>query len=69
MTLTSPSAISTMVASAKNGGFNTLPAQVRGRGDAYFQHGIEPRPAALAAQIATVNQIAGAHPLWAGIGA
>ena len=34
MTLTSPSAIATMVASAKNGGFNTLPAQVRGRGDA-----------------------------------
>jgi uncharacterized lipoprotein YddW (UPF0748 family) len=49
-TLTSPSAIATMVAAAKNGGFNTLLVQVRGRGDAYFQRGIEPRPASLAAQ-------------------
>jgi uncharacterized lipoprotein YddW (UPF0748 family) len=49
-TLNSPAAISTMVAAAKNGGFNTLLVQVRGRGDAYFQQGLEPRPAALAAQ-------------------
>src|SRR3954465_11880817 len=49
-TLTSPAAIATMVNAAKNGGFNTLLVQVRGRGDAYFQQGIEPRPAALAAQ-------------------
>jgi uncharacterized lipoprotein YddW (UPF0748 family) len=49
-TLTSPSAIATMVASAKAGGFNTLLVQVRGRGDAYFQHGIEPRPPVLSAQ-------------------
>lgn len=49
-TLTSPSAIATMVAAAKHGGFNTLLVQVRGRGDAYFQQGIEPRPASLAAQ-------------------
>src|SRR5580765_4124656 len=49
-TLTSPSAIATMVTAAKNGGFNTLLVQVRGRGDAYFQQGVEPRPAALAAQ-------------------
>jgi uncharacterized lipoprotein YddW (UPF0748 family) len=49
-TLTSPAAIAAMVAAAKNGGFNTLLVQVRGRGDAYFQQGIEPRPAALAAQ-------------------
>lgn len=49
-TLTSPSAIATMVAAAKAGGFNTLLVQVRGRGDAYFQNGIEPRPPALAAQ-------------------
>ena len=48
-TLTSPSAIATMVSAAKNGGFNTLLVQVRGRGDAYFQQGIEPRPASLAA--------------------
>ena len=49
-TLTSPSAIATMVAAAKNGGFNALLVQVRGRGDAYFQQGLEPRPASLAAQ-------------------
>jgi uncharacterized lipoprotein YddW (UPF0748 family) len=47
-TLTSPSAIATMVDAAKAGGFNTLIVQVRGRGDAYFQRGIEPRPAQLA---------------------
>jgi uncharacterized lipoprotein YddW (UPF0748 family) len=49
-TLTSPAAIATMVSAAKAGGFNTLLVQVRGRGDAYFQQGVEPRPAALAAQ-------------------
>lgn len=49
-TLTSPAAIATMVSAARRGGFNTLLVQVRGRGDAYFQQGIEPRPAALAAQ-------------------
>ena len=48
--LSSPAAVATMVASAKAGGFNTLLVQVRGRGDAYFQGGIEPRPAALASQ-------------------
>ena len=63
-TLTSPSAIATMVAAAKNGGFNTLLVQVRGRGDAYFQQGIEPRPASLAAQPAfdpLATTIAKAH--------
>jgi len=49
-TLTSPASIETMVDAAKSGGFNTLIVQVRGRGDAYFQRGIEPRPAALASQ-------------------
>jgi uncharacterized lipoprotein YddW (UPF0748 family) len=49
-TLTSPSAIATLAASAKAGGFNTLLVQVRGRGDAYFQGGSEPRPAALVSQ-------------------
>jgi uncharacterized lipoprotein YddW (UPF0748 family) len=49
-TLTSPASIATMVDAAKSGGFNTLIVQVRGRGDAYFQRGIEPRPAALASQ-------------------
>jgi uncharacterized lipoprotein YddW (UPF0748 family) len=63
-TLTSPAAIATMVTAAKNGGFNTLLVQVRGRGDAYFQQGIEPRPAALAAQPAfdpLATTIARAH--------
>jgi len=63
-TLTSPAAIATMVSAAHAGGFNTLLVQVRGRGDAYFQNGLEPRPAALGAQpafdpLATV--IARAH--------
>jgi len=49
-TLTSPAAIATMVSSAKAGGFNTLLVQVRGRGDAYFQKGLEPKPPSLDAQ-------------------
>jgi uncharacterized lipoprotein YddW (UPF0748 family) len=49
-TLTSPAAIGAMVAAAKAGGFNTLLVQIRGRGDAYFQHGLEPRPPSLDAQ-------------------
>jgi len=49
-TLASPAAIATMVDAAKAGGFNALIVQVRGRGDAYFQNGIEPRPSALASQ-------------------
>jgi uncharacterized lipoprotein YddW (UPF0748 family) len=49
-TLTSPEAVRTLVAAARAGGFNTLLVQVRGRGDAYYQGGLEPRPAALAAQ-------------------
>jgi uncharacterized lipoprotein YddW (UPF0748 family) len=47
-TLTSPSAIAAMVSAAKASGFNTLLVQVRGRGDAYYQGGLEPRPPALA---------------------
>jgi uncharacterized lipoprotein YddW (UPF0748 family) len=49
-TLTSPAAVASMVDAAQAGGFNTLIVQVRGRGDAYFLGGVEPRPAALAAQ-------------------
>src|SRR3954468_10593298 len=48
-TLTSPAAIATMVDAAKAGGFNTLLVQIRGRGDAYYQPGLEPRPASLSA--------------------
>jgi uncharacterized lipoprotein YddW (UPF0748 family) len=38
------------VASAKQSGLNTLLVQVRGRGDAYFLNGVEPRPASLSSQ-------------------
>lgn len=46
--LTSPEAISTMVRSAHENGFNTLLVQVRARGDAYYAAGLEPRGVGLA---------------------
>lgn len=49
-TLTSPDAIAELVQTAQAGGFNTLVVQVRGRGDAYYQSTLEPRPGALAAR-------------------
>jgi uncharacterized lipoprotein YddW (UPF0748 family) len=49
-TLVSPKAIATMVDAARAGGFNTLLVQIRGRGDAYYRGGREPRASALAAQ-------------------
>jgi uncharacterized lipoprotein YddW (UPF0748 family) len=49
-TLTSPMAVETMVDAAKASGFNTLLVQVRGRGDAYYQNGLEPRPAPLTSE-------------------
>ncbi|HEX7086237.1 MAG TPA: family 10 glycosylhydrolase [Vicinamibacterales bacterium] len=48
--LTTPAAIDALVASARTSGFNTLLVQVRGRGDAYFTGGLEPRADALAGQ-------------------
>jgi len=48
--LTSPQAIDDMVTAAQQSGFNTLLVQVRGRGDAYFLNGVEPRPASLSSQ-------------------
>jgi uncharacterized lipoprotein YddW (UPF0748 family) len=48
--LTTRGAITAMVSSARENGFNTLLVQVRGRGDAYFNGGLEPRAAALASQ-------------------
>ena len=48
--LTSPASIETLVSSAKEHGFNTLLVQVRGRGDAYYRGGLEPRPADLVRQ-------------------
>jgi uncharacterized lipoprotein YddW (UPF0748 family) len=46
-TLTSPAAIARMVASAKDGGFNTIIVQVRGRGDAYYASTLAPRASEL----------------------
>lgn len=63
--LGSRDSIATLVRSAKEHGFNTLLVQVRGRGDAYYSGGIEPRAAELARQgdtfdpLATVLTIAG----------
>jgi uncharacterized lipoprotein YddW (UPF0748 family) len=48
--LTSPASISSLVRSARDAGFNTLLVQVRGRGDAYYSAGIEPRPDGLLRQ-------------------
>jgi uncharacterized lipoprotein YddW (UPF0748 family) len=48
--LTSPQAVEEMVIAARQSGFNTLLVEVRGRGDSYFQGGIEPRPSVLVAQ-------------------
>ena len=42
-TLTSPSAVETMVSAARSSGFNTLLVQIRGRGDAYYANALEPR--------------------------
>jgi uncharacterized lipoprotein YddW (UPF0748 family) len=48
--LTSPDSIVRMVNVARDAGFNTLLVQVRGRGDAFFRSGIEPRASILASQ-------------------
>ncbi|MCH7857316.1 MAG: family 10 glycosylhydrolase [Gemmatimonadetes bacterium] len=42
-TLVHPDSVRAMVARAADAGFNTLLVQVRGRGDAYYSDGIEPR--------------------------
>ncbi len=42
-TLVHPDSVRAMVARAAGAGFNTLLVQVRGRGDAYYSGGIEPR--------------------------
>ncbi len=41
--LASPESIASLVRSARDHAFNTLLVQVRGRGDAYFNNGVEPR--------------------------
>jgi len=48
--LASPESIATLVRSAKDDGFNTIFVQVRGRGDAYYAGGPEPRAAELLRQ-------------------
>jgi uncharacterized lipoprotein YddW (UPF0748 family) len=55
--LTNPRNIATLVASAREHGFNTLLVQVRGRGDAYYLGGIEPRPADLRSQLDTFDPL------------
>jgi uncharacterized lipoprotein YddW (UPF0748 family) len=47
-TLESPATVAAMVSGAAAAGFNTLIVQVRGRGDAYYSGGLEPRPPSLA---------------------
>jgi len=63
--LTSPESIAKLVRSARDHGFNTLLLQVRGRGDAYYRGGAEPRPADLAPQPDSFDPLAtairGAH--------
>jgi uncharacterized lipoprotein YddW (UPF0748 family) len=56
--LTSPATIDAMVEAARAGGFNTLLVQVRGRGDAYYRHGSEPRAAALQSQPSSFDPLA-----------
>jgi uncharacterized lipoprotein YddW (UPF0748 family) len=41
--ITSPEKVSTLIRLAKEGGFNTLLVQVRGRGDAYYDSDLEPK--------------------------
>lgn len=65
--LGSPDSISTLVRSAKLAGFNTLFVQVRGRGDAYYAGGVEPRAAELLRQPETFDPLE--HVLRAAHGA
>jgi uncharacterized lipoprotein YddW (UPF0748 family) len=55
--LTSPERITALVRHARDNGFNTLLVQVRGRGDAYYRHGLEPIPADLARQPASFDPL------------
>jgi uncharacterized lipoprotein YddW (UPF0748 family) len=55
--LASPESIAALIRSAREHGFNTLLVQVRGRGDAYFSNGIEPRAAELHRQPASFDPL------------
>jgi uncharacterized lipoprotein YddW (UPF0748 family) len=63
--LASPESIGTLLRSAKDHGFNTLFVQVRGRGDAYYSGGPEPRAPELFRQPDSFDPLAtvveGAH--------
>ena len=56
--LTSSQSIATLVASARDHGFNTLLVQVRGRGDAYYLGGVEPRAPELQRQPGNFDPLA-----------
>lgn len=56
--LTTPEQIATLVRSARDHGFNTLLVQVRGRGDAYYLGGLEPRATDLLRQPETFDPLA-----------
>lgn len=56
--LTTPERIATLVRHARDNGFNTLFVQVRGRGDAYYRHALEPIPADLLRQPAAFDPLA-----------
>jgi uncharacterized lipoprotein YddW (UPF0748 family) len=56
--LTSRESIASLVRHARENGFNTLFVQVRGRGDAYYRHALEPVPAALERQPASYDPLA-----------
>jgi uncharacterized lipoprotein YddW (UPF0748 family) len=66
--LVSPESITALVKSAREHGFNTLLVQVRGRGDAYFVDGVEPRAADLRRQPATFDPLATVLSAAAGAG-
>ena len=55
--LASPRTVLSVVETAKEGGFNTLIVQVRGRGDAFYISRQEPRPPLLANQPATFDPL------------
>jgi uncharacterized lipoprotein YddW (UPF0748 family) len=56
--LTTPAAITSLVTTAYQQGFNTLLVQVRGRGDAYYTTPLEPRSTDLARQAASFDPLA-----------
>ena len=56
--LSSPESIESLVAAARQNGFNTLLVQVRGRGDAYYSSALEPRASELQRQPPTFDPLA-----------